>query len=77
MKKLLYIVGIIVGLVVCNGAFAAGEKTTTSKGYVDAQMATKQAEIPAVNTNTVLSTTNTAGEIGEKSIYDTTQSYAT
>jgi hypothetical protein len=62
----------------CVGtAFAAGDKISTSKSYVDTQIATKQEKIPAVNTNTVLTHTNTDGEIGEKAIYDATANYAT
>lgn len=51
-------------------AYGASDKTITSKTYVDNQLATKQDKIPAVDTNTVITHTGTAGEIGEKGIYD-------
>ena len=49
----------------------------TSKSYVDSAVAPLQNEIPAVNTDTVLTNTGTAGEIGTKKIYDETQSFET
>lgn len=75
MRKLLYIIGIVA--IICTNAFATGDKITTSKNYVDTQIATKQDKIPAINSDTVVTHTNTSGEIGEKAIYDTTESYAT
>ena len=55
---------------------SVADNTTTSKSYVDAQVGTLQDTVSAVDTNTVLTTTNTDGEIGEKAIYDSTQNYA-
>ena len=49
----------------------------TSESYVDSAVNTLQNEIPAENTNTVLTNTGTAGEIGTKKIYDETQSFGT
>ena len=54
---------------------AYADNTITSKEYVDGQVATLQTQIPAKNTNTVLTNTGTAGTIGEKAIYDTTAAY--
>ncbi len=71
MKKIL----LIIGIVICSGAFAVGDKTITSKNYVDTQLATKQDTIPAVDTNTVLTHTGVNGNIGEKAIYDSNESY--
>ena len=48
----------------------------TSESYVDAAVATLQDEIPAVNGNTVLTNTGTAGEIGQKQIYNANADYA-
>lgn len=45
-------------------------------GGVNTKLATKQDEIPAKNTNKVLTYTGTAGQIGEKGIYDDTGTYA-
>ena len=49
----------------------------TSESYVDSVLDVFQDEIPAVNTNTVLTNTGTPGEIGIKQIYDSTQSFDT
>ena len=69
MKKLLFVV-------LALFAFTAGaDNTITSKEYVDGQVSTLQTQIPAKNTNTVVMNTGTAGEIGEKAIYDTTTAY--
>ena len=54
---------------------AADRKITTSKGYVDTGLATKQGTIPATGTNsntpgdTVVTYTSTEGTIGERGIY--------
>lgn len=48
----------------------------TSESYVDSVVAPLKDEIPAVNTNTVLTNTGTAGEIGQKQIYDANAGYA-
>ncbi len=56
-------------------------KTPTSKGYVDTAIDTRQARIPAANTNsatpgtTVVTYTGTAGTIGERGIYDNSNNY--
>ena len=55
---------------------AFGDATITSKQYVDTQIAMKQNTIPAANTNTVLTYTGTAGEIGQKAIYNENENYA-
>ena len=74
MKKFLFV---LLGGVVFSGAFAAGENVPTSKGYVDAAVATKQDIIPANDGATqVLTNTGTAGEYGTKGIYDATGEYA-
>ncbi len=75
MKKLIFVF-MIAGIIVCPNAFAAGDKTITSQKYVENQVATKQDKIPAVDANTVITHTGTAGEIGEKGIYDSNESYA-
>ena len=49
----------------------------TSESYVDSAVNTLQNEIPAENANTVLTNTGTAGEIGTKKIYDSTQDFST
>ena len=49
----------------------------TSESYVDSAVNTLQNEIPAINANTVLTNTGTAGEIGTKKIYDSTQDFST
>ena len=59
----------------------ADRKTPTSKGYVDTEIGTRQAKIPATNTNsgtpgtTVVTYTGTAGTIGERKIYSNSNSY--
>ena len=45
-------------------------------GGVNTKLATKQDEIPAKNTNTVLTYTGVAGTVGEKGIYQDTGTYA-
>ncbi|MBO4583238.1 MAG: hypothetical protein J5714_04260 [Alphaproteobacteria bacterium] len=45
-------------------------------GGVNTKLATKQDEIPAKNTNTVLTYTGVAGMVGEKGIYQDTGTYA-
>ena len=69
MKKLLILALILVGGV------ATADSTITSKQYVDAALDTLQSQISAKNTDTVLTHTGTAGEIGEKKIYNTNNSY--
>ena len=56
--------------------FAFPVFAVTSESYVDSAVAPLQDEIPAVNTNTVLINTGTAGEIGQKQIYDSNADYA-
>jgi len=75
MKNFLFI---LFGVFVVAGAFAAGENVPTSKGYVDAAVATKQDIIPANDgTTQVLTNTGTAGEYDTKGIYDANGEYAT
>ena len=69
MKKLLFVVFALFALSV------RADNTITSKEYVDGQVATLQTQIPAKNTNTVVTNTGTAGTVGEKAIYDTTAAY--
>lgn len=57
-------------------AYGASDKTITSKTYVDNQLATKQDKIRAIDDKTVITHTGSAGEIGEKGIYDSNESYA-
>ena len=74
MKKFLFI---LFGVFVVAGAFAAGENVPTSKGYVDAAVATKQDIIPANDGVTrVLTNTGTAGEYDTRGIYDANGAYA-
>ena len=72
MKRI--IVAFLLGLNI--GIAYGADKTITSLSYVTNQLATKQDEIPAVDTNTVITHTGTAGDIGEKGIYDSTGNYA-
>lgn len=59
-----------------GGAFAAGGNVTTSKSYVDAEIAQKQEIIPANSgTTQVIINTGTDGEIGTKDIYNSSNSY--
>ena len=73
----------ILGAVTIIPAFAedtpdanAGRNIPTSVSYVQASVNTKQAKIPAATTNsatpgtTVVTYTGTAGQIGERGIYD-------
>ena len=71
MKKLLFVVLALFAFV------AYADNTITSKEYVDDQVATLQTQIPAKNTNTVITNTGTAGTVGEKAIYDTSVAYNT
>ena len=71
MKKLLFV---ILALFVVS---VRADNTITSKEYVDTQVSNLQTQIPAKNTNTVLTNTGTAGTVGEKAIYDTTAAYGT
>ena len=67
---------IVAFLLVLNiGIADAADKTITSLKYVTNQLATKQDEIPAVDTNTVITHTGSNGEIGQKGIYDSTGNY--
>lgn len=60
-----------------GGAFAAGDNVTTSKSYVDAEIAQKQEIIPANSgTTQVITNTGTDGDIGTKDIYNTSNAYA-
>ncbi len=73
MKKFLFV---LMGVFAVAGAFAAGENIPTSKGYVDAAVATKQDKISANDGATqVLTNTGTAGEYGTKGIYDANGEY--
>ena len=78
----------ILGAVATIPAFAedtpntdAGRNIPTSVSYVQAQVDTKQAKIPAATTNsatpgtTVVTYTGTAGQIGERGIYSNANSY--
>ena len=68
---------IVAFLLILNiGIADAADKTITSLSYVTNQLATKQDKIPAVDTNTVITHTGTAGNIGEKGIYDSNGNYA-
>ena len=69
MKKLLFVVFALFALSV------RADNTITSKEYVAGQVSNLQEQIPAKNTNTVLTNTGTAGTIGEKAIYDTTAAF--
>ena len=69
MKKLCFFICAVVA------STASADNTITSKEYVDGQVAGLQTQIPAKNTNTVVTNTGTAGTIGEKAIYDTTAAY--
>jgi len=57
------------------------KKTPTSQNYVDTQVGTKQNKIPISGTNTgtpgttVVTYTGTAGQIGERGIYDGSGNY--
>ena len=74
MKKIIIS---IIGAMVINAAFAAGENIATSKAFVDAGVAQKQEKIPANNgTAQVLTNTGTPGETGTKDIYDSTGTYS-
>jgi hypothetical protein len=71
MKKLLFVILSLFAVV------AYADNTITSKEYVDGQVSNLQTQIPAKNTNTVLTNTGTAGTVGEKAIYDTSVAYGT
>ena len=83
-KKTLFasiIAALVVVPVMAAEPTAAERKTTTSKNYVDTQVATRQAKIPVAGTNTsntgtsVVMYTGTAGTIGERGIYSDSSSY--
>ena len=73
MKKVL---SVLVCVLLTIPAWATGDATPTSKGYVDAQMDTLQDNLPGAVANTVVTTTATAGETGTKAIYDASGNYA-
>ena len=73
MRKVL---SVLVCMLMIYPALATGDATPTSKGYVDAQMATLQDNLPGAAANTVITTTATAGETGTKAIYDASGNYA-
>ena len=66
------IISLIFTLFAC---VAGADSTITSKQYVDTVLDTLQPQVPAKNTDTVLTHTGTAGEIGEKKIYNAGNSY--
>ena len=75
-------IGAVASIITINSSFAdTTTSTVTSKGYVDAVVGTKQNTIPAANTNSgtpgtsVVMYTNTAGTIGERGIYDGSNTY--
>jgi len=70
MKKLLFVV---LALFVFS---VRADNSITSKEYVDGQISNLQTQIPAKNANTVLTNTDTAGTVGEKKIYDSSDDYA-
>jgi len=77
MKKLSLM---LIGIVACGGAFADttpqnGDKITTSKTYVDTQVATKQNKIGAGTNGSVVTYTGTAGSVGQKAVYNESASY--
>ena len=67
---------ILLSFVVFVVGAAYADNTITSKEYVDGQVAELQIQIPAKNVNTVVMNTDTAGEIGEKAIYNSNNDYA-
>ena len=69
MKKLLFV---IFALFAC---VAYADNVITSKSYVDSAASGLQEQISANDANTVLTYTGTAGEIGEKGIYDSSAAY--
>ncbi|MBO4683188.1 MAG: hypothetical protein J5611_01245 [Alphaproteobacteria bacterium] len=69
MKKIVFVILSIFAFV------AYADNTITSKEYVDGQVSNLQTQIPAKNTNTVLTNTGTAGTVGEKAIYDASAAY--
>ena len=77
-------IGAIASILSINSVFAT-TSTVTSKDYVDAADALKQNKIPATGTNaatpgtTVVTYTGTAGQIGERGIfnYDTDMDWET
>ena len=81
MKTKSIITSAFIGAIAATGVYAAGENIVTSKGYVDNRIDTRQAKIPATNTNSatpgssVVTYTSSAGTIGERGIYDGSQTY--
>ena len=77
-KSLMF--AIIAGVTITCGAFADttpqnGDKTTTSKTYVDTQVATKQSKIGAGTNGSVVTYTGSEGVVGEKAVYKETAAY--
>ncbi len=80
-KKSLFI-GAVASIIAINSVFGDTTSTVTSRGYVDAAVATKQPKIPAAGTNastpgeTVVTYTSTGdGTIGERGIVDMESGY--
>ena len=74
--------GAVASIIAINSVFADTTSTVTSRGYVDAAVATKQPKIPAAGTNastpgeTVVTYTSTGdGTIGERGIVDMESGY--
>ena len=77
---------LLCGIVMIGTAYAettpADRKTVSSKAYVDTSVETRQEKIPAANSNNtnigvsvVMYTEDGDGEIGERQIYDGTNTY--
>ena len=77
---------LLCGIVMIGTAYAettpADRKTVSSKAYVDTSVETRQEKIPATNPNNtnigvsvVMYTEDGDGEIGERQIYDGTNTY--
>ena len=77
MLKKVLLTSICTILALRGVSYGAGDKTITSKPYVDTQIATKQLKIPAANTagvgpgDSVITYTNVAGGgvIGERALF--------
>ena len=77
---------LLCGIIMVGTAYAettpADRKTVSSKAYVDTSVETRQEKIPAAGTNSantgttvVMYTTTGNGTIGERQIYDGTNTY--
>ena len=73
---------VFVGGIACAETTATDRKTVSSKAYVDTSVETRQAKIPAANTNSgtpgvsvVTYTTTGNGTIGERGIYNDPSNY--